>query len=141
MPKSTSLNRPACRQAMLDKLAHLLDEAGEEVLRVKGNAIAIPAVDENGNEYSAVFTVSIPIGSRDGDVFDPYELAEDYKLKQEENAFKAQQRANKRTQEAAEREKHREETRARKLAEEERRLAVREAMIKAEMEKQKNEVL
>ena len=135
MPKtSTELNRTKERKYWMERLQDLLTEAGEECLEYKGNGLCIPAVDENGNEYYLALTVAIPTGGRDGEKFDGYAVAQDYKLHREEVAFTSQQRAEQKKQEAEERRKRREALRERKLMEEEKRLKIREAMLKAKME-------
>lgn len=134
MPKTTELNRTKERKHWMEWLQAQIKEAGEECLEYKGNGLCIPAVDENGNEYYVSLTVAIPLGGRDGEKFDGYAAAEDYKLHREEVAFTTQQRAEQKKQEAEERRKRREALQAKKIAEEEKRLKVREAMIKAQME-------
>lgn len=134
MPKTTELNRTKERKHWMEWLQTQIREAGEECLEYKGNGLCIPAVDENGNEYYVSLTVAIPLGGRDGEKFDGYAAAEDYKLHREEVAFTTQQRAEQKKQETEERRKRREALQAKKIAEEEKRLKVREAMIKAQME-------
>ena len=68
---------------------YLANEAGEEVLRVGSNEIAMPVVDEAGNEKWVVVTFKIPTGSRDGDAYDGYSMAEDYKMNLAKKAAKA----------------------------------------------------
>lgn len=134
MPKTTELNRTKERRHWIEWLQTCIKEAGEECLEYKGNGLCIPAVDENGNEYYVALTIAIPLGGRDGEKFDGYAAAQDYKLHQEEVAFKQEQRLAKTKQEAEERARRREALQAKKIAEEEKRLKIREAMIKAQME-------
>ena len=54
---------------------------GEDVLRVGSNEIAIPCLDEENNEKYIVLTVKVPTGSRDGDAYDGYSMAEDWEIK------------------------------------------------------------
>mgnify|MGYP000094871594 CR=1 FL=1 len=147
MPKtSTELNRTKERKYWMERLQNLLTEAGEVCLEYKGNGLCVPAVDENGNEYYLALTVAIPTGGRDGEKFDGYAVAQDYKLHKEEVAFTTQQRAeqkkdgsNKRvfnlTRSAwtGQRRARREALQARKLMEEEKRQKIREAMLKAKI--------
>lgn len=130
---STELNRTKERKYWMERLQNLLTEAGEVCLEYKGNGLCIPAVDENGNEYYLALTVAIPTGGRDGEKFDGYAVAQDYKLHKEEVAFTSQQRAEQKKQEAEERRARREALQARKLMEEEKRQKIREAMLKAKI--------
>ena len=83
---------------------YLANENGEEVLRVGSNEIAMPIVDEAGNEKWIVLTFKIPTGSRDGDAYDGYSMAEDYKMKCEEKVAKAKAKAEKAEKDKAKRE-------------------------------------
>lgn len=134
MPKtSTELNRTKERKYWLDYLQGLVSEKGEECLKYKGNGLCIPTVDANGNEYYVTITIAIPTGGRDGEIFDGYAAAQDYKLHKEEVAFTTQQRLEQKKQEAEERRIRREALQARKLMEEEKRQKIREAMLKAKI--------
>ena len=65
-------------------------ELGEEVLRTKSNEIAIPCVDEEGNDEWCVITFKVPTGSRDdGEAYDGYGMADEYTAKETEKAEKA----------------------------------------------------
>jgi hypothetical protein len=70
-----------------------LENCGEEVLRVGSNEIALPVVDADGNEKWLVLTFKVPTGSRDGDAYDGYSMAEDYQMKQTEKKAKAEAKA------------------------------------------------
>lgn len=134
MPKtSTELNRTKERKYWMNYIQELLTGKGEECLEYKGNGLCIPAVDENDNEYYVTLTVAIPTGGRDGEGFDGYAAANDYKMHKEEVAFTSQQRAEQKKQEADERRARREALRERKLMEEEKRQKIREAMLKAKI--------
>ncbi len=65
----------------------------EEVMRTGTNEIALPCVDAEGNEKFVTITIKVPTGSRDGDPYDGYSMAETYKLKLEEKAEKAKKTA------------------------------------------------
>ena len=108
MPKtSTELNRTKERKYWMERLQNLLTEAGEVCLEYKGNGLCVPAVDENDNEYYVALTVAIPTGGRDGEKFDGYAVAQDYKLHKEEVAFTTQQnRKNKKQKNAGHVVKH-----------------------------------
>ncbi len=65
-----------------------LTQMDEDVLTVASNKMALPVVDEDGNEYFIEITVKVPNGSRDGTPYDGYELAEEYESKQRMKAEK-----------------------------------------------------
>ena len=96
----------------LDGVAEHLTQVGEEVLRVGSNEIALPVVDEDGNEKWLVLTFKVPTGSRDGDAYDGYSMAEDYKMKLQEKAEKAKVKAEK-----AEKDKAKREAKSKEMAE------------------------
>ena len=80
------------RNKFLTALIEWLTEKGEEVLRTGSNEVAIPCVDEEGNDEYMVITLKVPTGSRDGDAYDGYSMAEDYAIRvrtQTEKAEKA----------------------------------------------------
>lgn len=97
------------REKYLEIISGALSTAGEEVLRVGSNEVALPCVDAEGNEKFVVLTVKVPTGSRDGDLYDGYSMAEDYELKlkeKEEKAAKAaEQKAKKMERDKKNREK------------------------------------
>ena len=99
----------ALRNKYLDLVSALLAGADEEVLRVKSNEIAIPCVDDEGNDAYVVVTVKVPVGSRDGDPYDGYGEAESYemncKAKAEKAAIEAEKKAKKIAKDKAYREK------------------------------------
>jgi hypothetical protein len=67
----------------------------DEVLVVGANELAVPVVDAEGNEKWVVLTIKVPTGSRDGDAYDGYAMAEDYSLRQKDKAAKAAERERK----------------------------------------------
>lgn len=67
----------------------------DEVLVVGANELAIPVVDADGNEKWIVISVKVPTGSRDGDSYDGYAMAEDYRMRQADKAAKAAERERK----------------------------------------------
>lgn len=89
-----SLNDALRAQYMQKVFDHLTAE-GEELLTVGSNEYAIPCVDAEGNDEWLVLTFKIPTGSRDGDPYDGYSMAEDYALKQKAKAEKAKETAAK----------------------------------------------
>ena len=67
----------------------------DEVLVVGANELAVPVVDTDGNEKWIVLTIKVPTGSRDGDAYDGYAMAEDYQLKLANKAAKVAERERK----------------------------------------------
>lgn len=74
------------RAQFLDKLIDFFKD--EEILRTGSGEITIPCLDSQGGERYATIKVVIPNGSRDGDEYDGYGLAEEYATKQAEKAKK-----------------------------------------------------
>lgn len=100
----------------LEGVSEHLENAGEEVLRVGSNEIALPVVDSNGEERWLVVTFKVPTGSRDGDAYDGYSMKEDYEMKQAEKAAKAEAKAAKAEKDKAKRAKAEETARAKAQA-------------------------
>ena len=88
MAKTTKVLNEEIKSRFLEGVAEHLTNCGEEVLRVGSNEIAVPVVDEDGNEKWLVLTFKVPTGSRDGDAYDGYSMAEDYQMKLKEKAEK-----------------------------------------------------
>ena len=104
MAKTAKVLNDEIKVRFLDGVAEHLSNMGEEVLRVGSNEIALPVVDEDGNEKWLVLTFKVPTGSRDGDAYDGYSMAEDYKMKLQEKADKAAVKAEKAAKDKAKRE-------------------------------------
>ena len=92
---SKKATNDALREMYVNNLIEVLNAAGEEVLRVGSNEIAIPVIDGEGDDSYVVFKVQVPTGSRDGDAYDAYGLAQEYEMKQKEKAIKAEEDAKK----------------------------------------------
>ena len=92
MSKAT---RDALRNSYLEKLTDFLRSNGEEVLITGTNEFALPCVDSEGNDEFIVVTVKVPTGSRDGDAYDGYSMAEDFAMKMAEKKAKAEEAAAK----------------------------------------------
>ena len=90
MAKTKKQLHEGIRNKYLALITEYLTEQGEEVLKVKSNEIAIPCLDEEGNEEFIVMTFKVPTGSRDGDAYDGYSMAEDYAMKVRDKAEKAE---------------------------------------------------
>ena len=86
------------RNSALEALNAYLAGKDEQTLRVASNQIAMLAVDSEGNEKTVVFTVQIPTGSRDGEPYDAFAMAEEYKMKCDEAAAKKAEAARKKAE-------------------------------------------
>lgn len=104
------------RQQYVQVIIKALEGLGEEVLRTNSNEVAIPCVDSEGNEQFCVFTVKIPTGSRDGEVYDGYSMAEDYTMKVAAKEEKTKEAAAKKAKKAERDAKAREARAAAKAA-------------------------
>lgn len=104
MAKTAKVLNEEIKVRFLDGIAEHLTQVGEEVLRVGSNEIALPVVDEDGNEKWLVLTFKVPTGSRDGDAYDGYSMAEDYKMRCEDKERKAKEKAEKVAKDKAKRE-------------------------------------
>ena len=108
MAKTAKVLNEEIKVRFLNGIVEHLTQVGEEVLRVGSNEIALPVVDEDGNEKWLVLTFKVPTGSRDGDAYDGYSMAEDYAMKQVEKAEKAKAKAEKAEKDKAKRAKSKE---------------------------------
>ena len=99
----------ALRAKYIERVSKFLADAGEEVLVTGSNEIALPCVDSEGNDEFIVVTFKVPTGSRDGDAYDGYSIAEDFKIKSAEKAEKAKIAAEKKAKKIAQDQKMREE--------------------------------
>lgn len=86
------------RAQYMEKVGAFLAEQGEELLVTASNEYAIPCVDAEGNDSWLVLTFKVPTGSRDGDPYDGYSLAEDYEMKCKAKKEKAQESARKKAE-------------------------------------------
>ena len=99
----------ALRAKYIERVSKFLADAGEEVLVTGSNEIALPCVDSEGNEEFIVLIFKVPTGSRDGDAYDGYSMAEAFKIKSAEKAEKARIAAEKKAKKIAQDKKMREE--------------------------------
>lgn len=81
------------RNTYLDLVRSMITEQVQtDALTVSASELAIPCLDEEGNEKFVLIKVSIPRGTRNGaggyDPYDGYAIAEDYALDCEEKAQK-----------------------------------------------------
>lgn len=107
----------AIKGSFLERVSKYLEDTEEEVLRVGSNEIAMPVVDSAGNERWLVLTFKVPTGTRDGDAYDGYSMAEDYEMKCAEKEAKAKVKAEKAEKDKAKRAKAEEAARAKAKAE------------------------
>ena len=89
MALSKKVLRDNLRFAYMKRVRDFLVENGEDVLLTNSNELAMPCVDSEGNDEFIVLTFKVPIGSRDGEPYDGYAEAEDYKRKVADKAEKA----------------------------------------------------
>ena len=68
------------RNRTLQRIINFFANEGEDVQQTKTGTVMFPAIDELGNECFLTVTVQIPKGSRDGDPYDGYAEAENYRL-------------------------------------------------------------
>ena len=99
----------ALRAKYIERVSKFLADDGEEVLVTGSNEIALPCVDSEGNDEFIVITFKVPTGSRDGDAYDGYSMAEHFKMKSAEKAEKAKIAAEKKAKKIAQDQKMREE--------------------------------
>lgn len=114
MSKKTTID--VLRADYVTRLMEYLKADDEDVLRVGSNEIAIPVVDGEGEEQYIVFVVKVPTGSRDGDAYDAYGLAQEYEMKQAEKKEKAEKAAKEKAAKIARDQKMREQKAAAKAA-------------------------
>ena len=126
MAKTKAQLHEGIRAKYMEAVSKLLAENGEEVLRTNSNEIAIPCLDEDGNEEFLVLVFKVPTGSRDGDAYDGYSMAEDYAMKVRDKAEKAEKAKAEKEKKIA-RDKAMREQKAKAKAE-------REAVARAESE-------
>ena len=94
MSKTAKALNDEVRAQYLQRVSECLS-AEDEVLVVGSNELAVPVVDTEGNEKWIVLTIKVPTGSRDGDAYDGYAMAEDYRMRQVAKAEKAAERERK----------------------------------------------
>ena len=97
------------REKYLEIVGKVLTDGGEEVLRVGSNELAIPCLDEDDNEKFIVVTIKVPTGSRDGDAYDGYSMAEDWEIKCKNKAETAKKKEAEKAKKIAKDKKKREE--------------------------------
>ncbi len=105
MAKSLKVLNDEVRAQYMARVRETMAKAGDEVLEVASNELALPVVDSEGNEKWVVLTIKVPTGSRDGDAYDGYAMAEDWQMRQAAKAAKAAEKAAKAERDKAKRAK------------------------------------
>lgn len=77
------------RNSYMEKIREMLS-VDDEVLTTGTNEFCLPICNDNGEEGYLVLTFKIPKGSRDGDPYDGYAMAEEYQMKVAEKLAKAE---------------------------------------------------
>lgn len=101
MAKSKKQLHEALRAKYMGAIMDYLKAQDEEVLVTGSQEIALPCVDEEGNDEFIVITFKVPTGSRDGEAYDGYSVAEDYRMKEADKAEKAKIAAEKKAKQIA----------------------------------------
>ena len=101
MATSRKVLREGLKANYLDMVSEFLANYGEDDLRTGSNEIEFPVVDAEGNDDYLVITFKVPTGSRDGEPYDAYSVAEDYSMKQKAKAEKAEIAAKKKAEKIA----------------------------------------
>lgn len=79
------------RNEVIEMVSEMLADPngrGYEVLDTGSNEICVPIVNAEGDEAYLVITFKIPKGSRDGEAYDGYAMAQEFKMKCNEKALK-----------------------------------------------------
>lgn len=95
MASNIKVLRENIKEEWRDFLEEVIQRRGDETLRTASNEIAVPVVDSEGGEHFIVLTIKIPTGSRDGDAYNGYAVAEDYSMRCEAKRAKALERERK----------------------------------------------
>lgn len=98
---SKKATNDALRTEWVNKIYAMLVDAGEDTMLAKSNEIAIPCVDGEGEDSWITITIKVPSGSRDGDAYDGYAMAQEYNMKLAEKAEKAKADAEKKARKIA----------------------------------------
>lgn len=80
MTKKTATDN--LRTATLVRVMDLLAKDGEDIRQTKAGTAMFPIIDELGDETFITITIQVPKGARDGDPYDGYAEAENFKVEQ-----------------------------------------------------------
>lgn len=97
------------RNEIMNKTYHYLNDCEYDTLQTASNEICVPIVNAEGDEGYLVVTFKIPKGSRDGEAYDGYAMAEEYKMKCEAKAQKVAEAERKKAEKIERDRKAREE--------------------------------
>ena len=97
------------RDRLMADAKTLFEGLGYDVLRTNSNELCLPILGEDKEEGYLVLTFKIPSGSRDGDPYDGYIIAQDYADRQKAKAEKAEKAKAEKAQKIARDEKMRAE--------------------------------
>lgn len=81
------------RNTLMDDVRVLFEGLQYDVLRTGSQELCIPVIGKDNEEGYLVVTFKIPKGSREGEPYDGYSMAEDYRMKCEAKAEKAKKTA------------------------------------------------
>lgn len=99
MAVSKTILDNAIREKYINLIKDFLEKSDETVLVTGSNEIALPCVDDEGNEKYIVLTFKVPTGARGGEPYNGYNEAEDYaahvKTKEEKAKIAAEKKARK----------------------------------------------
>lgn len=99
MAVSKTILDNAIREKYINLVKDFLEKSDETVLVTGSNEIALPCVDDEGNEKYIVLTFKVPTGARGGEPYNGYNEAEDYaahvKAKEEKAKIAAEKKARK----------------------------------------------
>lgn len=85
------------RRNLMNEVEALLED-WYDVLHTGSQELCVPIVGEDDEEGYLVITFKVPKGSRDGDAYDGYAMAEEYQLKCEAKTRKAAEAAKKKAE-------------------------------------------
>ena len=103
----------------LKYIQEVIDRFGdEEIMRTGTGEIAFPVVDSDGEDNWVVISVKVPTGSRDGDPYDGYALAQEFEMNQAKKKAREEEAAAKKAAKVARDQKLREQKAAAKAARE-----------------------
>ena len=76
------------RTQLMNDCRVLFEGLQYDVLRTGSQELCLPVVGDDNEEGYIVVTFKVPKGSRDGEAYDGYAMAEDYKMKVEAKTAK-----------------------------------------------------
>lgn len=89
------------REEIISEVSAKLSNLDYEVLVTGSQEICVPIVGDEMEEGFLKITFAVPKGSRDGDPYDGYEMAQDYALKLAEKKAKAEETKKAKAKKAA----------------------------------------